>query len=379
MPDEHESGSLKNLLSFRGLIEDAPLLAEAIVDTVQNSVLLLDTELKVILANRSFYVTFKVEPAETLEGMVYELGDGQWNIPELRTLLEDVLPNNQSFSGYEVTHTFPDIGRKVMRLNARKLRRRDDQPNLVLLAIEDITELYDQQQQLRQLVRDKEVLVQEVHHRVKNNLQTIASLLSLHSGYTDNPDVTAALAEAGGRVQVIAQLHEKLYASANLEEVDVGEYLRKLTTTLQKLHGRPEVTFNVDTDDIVLNMEQAAPLGLIANELILNCFKHAFPAGRAGHVAVSLQYVRNSVPNGESLDDGVARLEVQDDGIGLPAGVDTEKTTSMGLALVRLLSRQLRAERVCVTAKGVRWTVTFPMTASKQQEESLGESADSGR
>lgn len=255
MAEQQESGRLKDLLSLRGLIEDAPLLAEAIVDTVQDSVLLLDTELKVILANRSFYGTFKVEPAETLEWIVYELGNGQWNLPELRTLLEDVLPNNHSFSNYEVTHTFPEIGRKVMRLNARKLRRREDQPNLILLSIQDTTALHDREVELQQLVRQREVLLQEVHHRVKNNLQTIASLLSLHSEYTDNPHVIGALAEAGGRVQAIAQLHESLYASAHLAEVNVGDYLRNLAATLQRLHGRPEITFDIDTDDLVLNMD----------------------------------------------------------------------------------------------------------------------------
>ena len=140
MPEQHEmGGNLKDLLSLRGLIEEAPLLAEAIVDTVQDSVLLLDAQLKIVLANRSFYSTFKVEPAETLGGMVYELGNGQWNIPELRKLLEHVLPNNLSFSDYEVMHTFPDLGRKVMLLNARKLRRREDQSHLILLVIQDIT------------------------------------------------------------------------------------------------------------------------------------------------------------------------------------------------------------------------------------------------
>jgi two-component sensor histidine kinase len=221
--------------------------------------------------------------------------------------------------------------------------------------------------------------VQEVHHRVKNNLQTIASLLSFQSRYTDNPDVTAALDEAAGRVQAIAKLHEQLYASANLAQVDVGEYLKKLATTLQDLHGRAEVAFAVDTADIVLNIEQAAPLGLIANELILNCFKHAFPAGRAGHIAVSLQYVRNTVTDVDSLDTCVARLEVQDNGIGLPSGLDAETTTSMGFALVRLLAQQLRAERACVTAAGVRWTVTFPVSSWKQQVEALDKRADSGR
>jgi two-component sensor histidine kinase len=372
MAEQNQSGSLKDLLSLRGLIEDAPLLAEAIVDTVQESVLLLDMDLKVVLANRSFYVTFKVEPAETLQWMIYELGNGQWNIPELRTLLERVLPNNHSLSDYEVTNTFPQIGRKVMLLNARKLRRRDDQPNLVLLSIRDITALHEREVELQRQARQREILVQEVHHRVKNNLQTIASLLSLHSGYTDNPHVIDALTEAGGRVQAIAQLHEKLYASASLAAVNVGEYLRNLTTTLRKLHGRPEITIEIDTVDLVLDMEQATPLALIANELMLNAFKHAFPAGRRGQIAVSLQYVRNSVTtDDESLDNGLARLEVQDNGVGIPAWVDTEKTNSMGLELVTLLSRQLCAVKKCSNADGVKWTVTFPIAAPMQQDETI--------
>src|SRR5581483_1965245 len=171
MPAEPHRGPLKDLLSLRGLIEDAPLLAEAIVDTVQDSVLLLDPMLKVILANRSFYLRFKVEPVETLGRKLYELGNGQWNIPKLKTLLEDILPSNSAFSGYEVTHAFPEIGQKVMRLNARKLRRRKDQADLILLAIEDVTALHDRELELQLLVREKEALVQEIHHRVKNNLQ----------------------------------------------------------------------------------------------------------------------------------------------------------------------------------------------------------------
>ena len=204
------------------------------------------------------------------------------------------------------------------------------------------------------------MLVREVHHRVKNNLLVIASLLSLHSRHTDNPHVIEALAEAGGRVQAIARLHEKLYASTNLTEVNVGDYLRHLANDLQNLHGRSEIMFDIDTADMVLDMEKAIPLALIANELILNCFKHAFPAGRAGQVALSLQYVLNGVTDSESLDCG--QLQVQDNGVGFPSGVDTEKTSSMGLELVRLLSKQLRAQRECIVTNGVRWTFTFSLT-----------------
>lgn len=361
MAGAHQGTAIKDLLSLRGLIEDAPLLAEAIVDTVQDSVLLLDPQLKVILANRSFYVTFGVEPSQTLERMVYELGDGQWDIPELTRLLEDILPNNHSFSGYEVAHAFPTIGRKVMRLNARKLRRREDQPDLILLAIEDITAIHEREAELQQSAREKELLVHEIHHRVKNNFQTIAALLRLQSDHTENPDLLAALAEAKGRLAAMARLHESLHASKDLSHIHIGDYLQNLVTNLRSLHDRAEIAFDVNTADLVLDMDQATPLALIANELILNCFKHAFPNGRAGNVAVSLQYVASSAAHSESVDDRFARLEVNDNGVGFSPEVDPEQSKSMGLELVRMLSRQIHAERKCVVADGVQWTITFPI------------------
>ena len=478
-----------DLLSLRGLIEDAPLLAEAIVDTIRESVLLLDGSLTVVLANRSFYKTFAVEPAETLGRLVYDLGNGQWNVPELRQLLEQILPQNSSFRDLEVSHTFPSIGRKVMMLDAERLRRRDDQTELILLAIDDVTALRemeerdryaavmfrssgealvglsahgiirswnpaaerlfgyraeeaighsatmltpsgfhaeeqdflrclragtscsietvrltkdgrrvtviltaapvfdgddtligisaavtdiserkqmeealrDREQALAQLVREKEVLVKEVHHRVKNNLQTIASLLSLHAGHTDNASVVDALGEAEGRVQAIARLHERLYASADLARIHFGDYLSNLSKELESLHGRPKVTSHVVSDDIVLDMERATPLGLIANELIVNCFKHAFPLDRSGHIKVSFEYVRESVPISEPLDNGRVRLRVKDEGIGFPPGVKVENLRSMGLEIVRLLSQQLNAHCEFNGVNGVECTVTFPL------------------
>jgi two-component system, sensor histidine kinase PdtaS len=110
---------------------------------------------------------------------------------------------------------------------------------------------------------------------------------------------------------------------------------------------------------------------LIANELILNCLKHAFPAGRAGHVKVSIRYVPNSVPEGESLDNGLGLLRIQDNGVGFPSGVDAEKSQSMGLTLVRLLITQLHAKSECVAANGVIWTVIFPLAIVQKTAGSI--------
>ena len=137
----HHHISSSDGLSLRGLIEEAELLAEAIVDTVRESLLVLDHCLSIRLASRSFYLTFRVSPEETLDRLVYEVGEGQWNIPRLRQLLEEILPHNGSFRDFEVTHEFPRIGCKTMLLNARRLRRREDQEELILLAIDDVTAL----------------------------------------------------------------------------------------------------------------------------------------------------------------------------------------------------------------------------------------------
>src|SRR5579884_4237050 len=133
-------------LRVRGLVVEAELLAEAIVDTVRESLLILDRNLYNRLASRSFYLTFHVSPEETLDRLVYEIGNGQWDIPELRQLLEEILPRNSSFQDFEVTHAFPHLGHRTMQLNARRLRRRTDQENLILLAIEDVTAIRERRE-----------------------------------------------------------------------------------------------------------------------------------------------------------------------------------------------------------------------------------------
>jgi PAS domain S-box-containing protein len=248
-------------------------------------------------------------------------------------------------------------------------------------ALTDITERKKMVQQLRESEQNLSTLVQEIHHRVKNNLQMVVSLLNLHAGQAQDPRVVEALSEAGSRVQVIARLHETLYASSNLAEINFGEYLQHLTNELQHLQGRAEITVQAFTEDIVLGMDTAIPLGLIANELILNCWKHAFPSGREGRVTISVEYVRDSIKLGESLDQAAIRLHVQDDGIGLPPSLDIARTESLGLRLVQLLARQLHAAVQAQTGAGLSLTVTVPPPAPshEQVESTSGESPHSNR
>jgi PAS domain S-box-containing protein len=145
-------------ISYELAAEEARRYAESIVETVREPLLVLDADLKIISANRNFYKTFKVTPGETLGSFIYDLGNKQWDIPKLRELLEEVLPEKEAFDDYEVNHDFQDIGHKIMLLNARQIYRKDIGAKLILLAIEDITErkrleslLIDSEEQYRRL------------------------------------------------------------------------------------------------------------------------------------------------------------------------------------------------------------------------------------
>ena len=167
-------------------ISDACALAQAIVDTVSEAVLVLDKELRVIAASRSFYSTFKVSPEDTQGSLLYALGDGQWDIPELRVLLEKIIPEQGEIKGHEVEHEFPGVGQRTMRLNARQVFYEGGSHATILLSMEDVTDRRVLEREkdalLRekdQLLQEKDVLFEELQHRISNSLQVIASIILL--------------------------------------------------------------------------------------------------------------------------------------------------------------------------------------------------------
>lgn len=229
----------------------------------------------------------------------------------------------------------------------------------------DVTERKAQAERLERSVEEKTILLREIHHRVKNNLQVIVSLLSVQANHSNDPVVISAFEETESRVRAIARIHERLYASDDLSEVEFGAYLTQLVRELLSLHGGQQTQIEMDLQvaDMVLSIEQAIPLGLIANELILNSLKHGLrrPNGR---LTVRLYYDPTGIrpETGETLDDGWARLSVEDNGPGLPPGVDVHgDVPSMGLRLVNLLLRQLHGTLEVQRAPGAHLTVSFPL------------------
>ena len=600
----------------RGLAaaEEARDYAEGMIETVREPLIVLDADLRVQRATSAFYETFLVSREETQGRLLYDLGNGQWNRPRLRELLGNALFRQEPFHDYEVEHDFPHIGRRTMRLNARRIPRPDPKRRVLLLAIEDVTErrevaeirfqrLFEtakdgivvvdsetqtvtdvnpfflqltgfardeivgkcfsetppfselpevttfvavtkdteilrlddvplrvrdgwevcvdltgnryqvgtqpvvqfnirdvtarqeataklreaekrfrlfvesvrdyalfqldcegaivswnsgaerllgwqekevlgkksdivfvpeevergepqreletarltgrsederwhmrkdgsrffasgvltevrdesdrlrgfakimrdvteskrQEEDLRRAVEEKSMLVREIHHRVKNNLQMIVSLLSLQSTQINNLELLAAFEETEARVRAIAQIHERLYASQDLTEVEFGAYLTQLSRELVGLYATVPnaVALTLQVQDMVLSIEQAIPLGLIANELIINSLKHALK-GRAGKLEVSLVYLPGSVQTelGQTLDQGWAQVQVVDDGPGFPASVDLTGSSSMGFRLINLLVRQLRGQMEIGTGPGANVAVMFPLSGN---------------
>jgi two-component sensor histidine kinase len=215
----------------------------------------------------------------------------------------------------------------------------------------DITERKRAEEKIRASLREKEVLLKEIHHRVKNNLQIISSLLYLQATRTEHPGAISALRESRNRIKSMALIHERLYQSPNLASVDMGEYTRNLVSDLQRSHsiGERAVRLRLDIEDIPLGITEAIPCGLIINELVSNALKHAFPKGRAGEITIGLQ--RGGANQ--------VTLTVSDNGIGLPEQVDFRKSPSLGLTLINSLVEQLGGTIELDRSGGTAFTITF--------------------
>src|SRR3984957_2303549 len=158
-------------------VADACALAQSIVDTVREPLLVLDKGLRVIAASRSFYSKFKVSPEETQGRLLYALGDGQWDIPKLRVLLDRIIPEHGVMEDYEVEHEFPNLGQRIMRLNARQVFYEGGADATIMIGIEDVTRHHLLERQKDDLLRQKDTLLDEIQHRIANSLQIIAGII----------------------------------------------------------------------------------------------------------------------------------------------------------------------------------------------------------
>lgn len=198
---------------------------------------------------------------------------------------------------------------------------------------------------------EKEVLLKEVHHRVKNNLQVIVSLLRLQGEVIHDGRLATALRESQNRVESMALIHEQLYETADLGEVDLSQHATMLGHKLFHSYGvdPARITLRLQMEALPLAVDQAIPVGLILNELISNALKHAFPGDRIGSMTVA-----------GTRDQHKVVLNVTDDGIGLPKQINATRPKSLGLEIVNILTRQLKGTFEAIRENGTRFRVTFP-------------------
>jgi chemotaxis protein methyltransferase CheR len=345
------------MLNFQNT-EDAQTLAQAIVNTIPEPFVVLDDRFHVLAASVSFYKTFQVDPDQTMGRLLYSLGDGQWDIPDLRLLLETIIPERTAMDGFEVEHDFPHIGRRSMLLNARQVVYEDRSKLTILLAIRDVTssriierEKDELQRQTQELLRQKDVLLQEMEHRVANSLQIIASILLLKARAVSSEETRRHLQDAHQRVMSVAEVQRHLHASAGLDQIDVASYLAKLCDSLtSSMIGESQpIDVKVVADSGMIGSDIAVSLGLIVTELVINAIKYAFPAPRPD-AQIQVTYEINGAD---------WKLTVSDNGVGNAPKEAKAPSSGLGTAIVQALVAQLEAVKEIVSDdNGMKISVT---------------------
>jgi PAS domain S-box-containing protein len=233
------------------------------------------------------------------------------------------------------------------------IRNAEGKPTAILIISRDVTERMKTDEQIKASLHEKEILLKEIHHRVKNNFQIIASLLNLQARTITDSAALSYFRDIQSRIRSMGIIHEKLYQSHDLARIDFASYLKTLSSELNGTYGRGSrpVSIDIDAECLLLTIDQAIPCGLMVNEILTNAFKYAFrsPTGHEPQIAIRLR---------ESTNGRVA-LTIRDNGMGLPEGISLKSVNTLGLSLVSLLSQQLKGKVSAIRANGTRFTISF--------------------
>ena len=339
--------------AIRQRAEEVERLLEAVPAAVWVA---YDPQCLTIIGNRKANEFYEAKPGENVsattlpEARHFFTPDGR-ELPAEELPMQKAIASNQDVLDTELLVELPS-GRRIAMLGSA-VPLRDPQGNArgCIGAFMDITDRKKSEEALKASLSEKEVLLKEIHHRVKNNMQVISSLVDLQADEVKDAAVRGIFQDVIHRVRSMAMVHEKLYQSADLSRVDFGDYAQSLLQYLWRAQGAVNggVQLDLELESILMPVNAAVPCGLILNELFSNALKHAFRGREGGRVTVRL---------GEN-GAGRVRLDVCDDGVGLPAGLDWRNAPSLGLRLVQMLGRQLNAAVELESANGTTFTVTF--------------------
>ncbi|MCK5573592.1 MAG: PAS domain S-box protein, partial [Bacteroidetes bacterium] len=346
-------GSQKDITERLEAERKLRLLAQTIA-SAKDCVMLTNLDNTILYVNDAFMSTYGYEE-EAILGKSIEMLRAP-DVPE--DVASRIVPATLSGGWYgEIMNRRMDGSVFPVELWTSVVRNDDGEPVALLGVARDITERRKAEEQIQTSLREKEVLLKEIHHRVKNNLQVVSSLLNLQSQHIKDQEMLRVFKESQNRVRSMALIHEKLYGTSNLAEISFGEYVRDLATQLFRSYGASAagISLEVEANNVLLGIDHAIPCGIIINELVSNSLKYAFPDGQGGTIYIRLY---------PGPDDTV-RLIVGDTGVGLPDDLDLEKTDSLGLKLVKMLAGQLSGDLVLVRngsrheGTGAEFTITF--------------------
>ena len=315
-------------------VPDPGSLAQAIIDTVRTPLLVLNADLCVLAASRSYYAMFGADAAATEGRSLYDVADRQWDVADLRALVDTVLTTDATIEAYEIQVDLPRIGPRTLLLDARKVFYADKQDVSLLLGFEDVTLLRRATHEKDEALRKQTMLVQEMHHRVANSLQIIASILMLKARAVSSGETRDHLQDAHRRVMSVAAVQSHLQASSWGDEIEVAPYLTTLCESLAKsmIYDQRPVSLSVHAGAGLATSARATSLGLIVTELVINALKYAFAEGVAGRITVDYAAVGK-----------YWTLSVADDGCGLQPDLDKPDGAGLGSSLVAALAEQLEA------------------------------------
>ena len=334
MTNQRLSKLLQQVASAPADPERETALANVMVDAVREPLILLDRNLRAISASRSYYELFGVTPAEVEGHSFYDLNGGEWNVPMLRELLAAAIAAKDVTGTFEFEHRFAGIGRRLLLLNIRRVSDMRSEDAALLLAMEDVTLRRQTELLLEELARQKETLLLEIHHRVANSLQIIASILMLKMRAVTSGESRMHLADAHQRVMAVATVQQQLREAALGDFIEIGPYLSRLCASLavSMVDNDRDLVLHSSASSGTIKSNEAVSFGLIVTELVINAIKHGFPGGMKGQIAIHF------VGRGDAW-----RLSVSDNGVGREATSGDGEHIGLGTSIVEALSRQLKA------------------------------------
>jgi len=329
-------------------LEESERLYSTLVKTDPDAIITTDMNNKISYTSKQALEMYGYENKELIGHSIFDLIAPEYQ--EIARKDQEKIQSKDVLRNLEYKLVKKNGDQFIGEWNIAVIRNPEEKPVAFMITARDITHHKNIEAQMQASIQEKNVLLKEIHHRVKNNLQIISSLLNLQSMHIDDENALEVFKESQNRVKSMAIVHENLYQTGNFAEVNVAEYLKKLTENIYSSYGvdMDLIKMDINAQDLFLDINTAIPCFLIINELITNCIKHAFPDGRPGKIIIDFKKVN---------DKHIMRI--RDNGVGLPDDLNIKKTNTLGMQLITSLTAQLDGELEVKSNNGTEFEIIF--------------------